>query len=74
MRCFGGYGDMKTSSQHILADPFTLLHHLVDLYLIYEKSIRKNQVQWTGFLVYLELDFYCLCSLQKSISKLIFAS
>ena len=25
------------------------------------------------FLVYLELNFYCLCSLQKSISKLIFA-
>ena len=24
-----------------------------------------------GFLVYLELEFYCLCSLQKSISKLI---
>ena len=47
--------------------------HPVDLYLISEKSIWKNQVQQTGFLVYFELDFYCLCSLQKSISKLIFA-
>ena len=45
----------------------------VDLYLISEKSIWKNQVRQTGFLVYFELDFYCLCSLQKSISKLIFA-
>ena len=46
----------------------------VDLYLISEKSIWKNQVRQTGFLVYFKLDFYCLCSLQKSISKLIFAS
>ena len=45
----------------------------VDLYLISEKSIWKNQVRQTGFLVYFKLDFYCLCSLQKSISKLIFA-
>ena len=45
----------------------------VDLYLISEKSIRKNPVRWTWFLVYFELAFYCLCSLQKSISKLIFA-
>ena len=44
----------------------------VDLYLISEKSIWKNQVRRTGFLVYFKLDFYCLCSLQKSISKLIF--
>ena len=43
------------------------------LYLIFEKSSLKNQVQRTGFLVYFVLDFYCLCSLQKSISKLIFA-
>ena len=35
----------------------------VDLYLISEKSIWKNQVWRTGFLVYFELDFYCLCSL-----------
>ena len=41
------------------------------LYLISEKSSWKDQVWWTGFLVYFELDFYCLCSLQKSISKLI---
>ena len=39
----------------------------VDLYLISEKSIWKNKVRRTGFLVYFELDFYCLCSLQKSI-------
>ena len=45
----------------------------VDLYLISEKSIWKNQVGRTGFLVYFKLNFYCLCSLQKSISKLIFA-
>ena len=45
----------------------------IHLHLIFEKSSWKNQVQQTGFLVYFELDFYCLCSLQKSISKLIFA-
>ena len=45
----------------------------VDLYLISEKSIWKNQVRRNGFLVDFELDFYCLCSLQKSILKLIFA-
>ena len=45
----------------------------VDLYLISQKSIWRNQVRQTGFLVYFKLDFYCLCSLQKSISKLIFA-
>ena len=45
----------------------------VDLYLIFEKSSWKNQVWRTGFLVYFELDFYCLCGLQKSISNLIFA-
>ena len=41
----------------------------VDLYLISEKSIWKNQIQHTGFLVYFELDFYCLLA-KKSISKL----
>ena len=41
----------------------------VDLYLIFEKSSLKNQVLQTGFLVYFELDFYCLCSLKKSSSK-----
>ena len=45
---------------------------LADMYLISEKPIWKNQVRRTGFLVYFELDFYCLCSLQKSISKLSF--
>ena len=50
-------------SQYIACPP-------VDLYLISEKSILKNQIQRTGFLVYFELDFYCLRSLQKSISKL----
>ena len=44
----------------------------VDLYLISEKTIWRSQVWQTGFLVYLDLDFYCLCSLQKSILKLIF--
>ena len=43
----------------------------VDLYLISEKSIWKNQLWPTGFLVYFKLDFYCLCNLQKSILKLI---
>ena len=37
----------------------------VDLYLISEKSIWENQVGRTGFLVYFELNFYCLCSLSS---------
>ena len=36
------------------------LYPPVDLYLISEKSIWKNLVQRTGFLVYFELDFYKL--------------
>ena len=41
----------------------------VDLYSISEKSIWKNQVRRTGFLVYFKLDFNCLCSLQTLILK-----
>ena len=37
----------------------------VDMYLISEKSIWKDQVRQTGFLVYFKLKSYCLCSLQK---------
>ena len=33
-------------------------------------SSLKNQVAQTWFLVYFYLDFYCICSLQKSNSKL----
>ena len=33
----------------------------------------KNQACQNRFSVYFELDFYCLCILQKSISKSIFA-
>ena len=44
----------------------------IHLYLIFEKSSSKNWFQWIGFSVYFEVDFYCLFSLQKSISKLIF--
>ena len=40
---------------------------------IFEKSslkpFFKNQVGQNWFLVYFELDFYCLCNLQKSSSK-----
>ena len=57
---------------------FHRIHHWqtippVDLYLISEKSIWKNQVWRTRFLICITLNFYCLCSLQKSILKLIFA-
>ena len=45
----------------------------VDLYLISDVTIWQNQVRPTGFLVYFEFGFYRLCSLQKSILKLIFA-
>ena len=41
----------------------------IDLHLIFEKSSFKNQFGQTWFFVYSVLDFYCLCSLQKSSSK-----
>ena len=34
----------------------------IDLHLIFEKLSLRNQVERTAFLVYFELDFYCLCS------------
>ena len=39
-----------------------------------KKSIWINQVRQTGFIVHFKLDFYNLCSMQESISKLIFSS
>ena len=53
--------NLKLALLYLLTPP-------VDLCLISKKSIWKNQVRRTGFLVYFELDFYSLCSLQKSIS------
>ena len=44
--------------------------HFSDLYpLSFCTWFLKNKVQRTGFLVYFELDFYCLGSLQKSSSS-----
>ena len=42
------------------------------LHLVSKKSIWKNRVWRTEFLVYFEVDFYCMCSLQKSITKIDF--
>ena len=36
------------------------------MHLIFENSSYKNQVGGIWFLVYFELDFYCLCSLKNS--------
>ena len=41
----------------------------VHLHSDFEMSSSKNLVGGPGFFVYFELDFYCLCSLQKSSSK-----
>ena len=41
----------------------------IHLHLIFEISSLKNQVGRTGFFVYFNLDFYSLCSLQKSSLK-----
>ena len=41
----------------------------IHLRLIFEISNLKNLVRQTRFFVYFQLDFYCLCSLQKSSSK-----
>ena len=48
----------------------------VDLYLISEKSIWKNQVRQTGFLAYFKLDFYCLdfCRLKSQFVELDFSN
>ena len=58
----------------LLQNLFTLiwpLHHwsVLDFW----KISWKNQVRRTRFLVYFELYFYCLYSLQKTIWKLIFS-
>ena len=37
-----------------------------------EPNFGKIKFDELGFLVQFKLDFYCLCSLQKSISNLIF--
>ena len=73
-----GISELETFLHEILLEDMICAYHLdflppVDLYLISEKSIWKNQARQTGFLVFFELDFYCLYSQQKSISKLIFA-
>ena len=39
------------------------------IHLILEISSLKNLVWQTGCFVYSQLDFYCLCSMQKSSSK-----
>ena len=41
----------------------------VHLHSDFEMSSSKSLVGGPGFFVYFELDFYCLCSLQKSSSK-----
>ena len=41
----------------------------IHLHLIFEISSLKNLVRWTGFFVYFKLNFYCMCSLQKSSLK-----
>ena len=41
----------------------------IHLYLLCEISSLKNPVRRTGVFVYFELDFYCLCSLQKSLQS-----
>ena len=41
----------------------------IHLHLIFEISNLKNLVRQTGIFVYFELDFYCLCSMQKSCLK-----
>ena len=68
---------MASYKIHLLAKlqsrKFQFNNSPVDLYLISEKSIWKNQVGQTGFLFYFELDFYCFCSLQNSILSLFFA-
>ena len=58
--------------QVLISEKYKFIYSELSPCLISEKSIWKNQVRQTGFLVYFKLDFYCLCSLQKSISKLIF--
>ena len=42
----------------------------IDLYLISEKSIWKNQNRRTGFLVYFELDFYARVACKSQFQNL----
>ena len=54
----------KRHSVYIRVVSFDHLFPLLILHLIFKKSSLKNPVWWIVFLVYFELDFYCLCSLQ----------
>ena len=58
----------------MLADPLFIstwfLKHGVSLDFFFQFQTRKKSIlKQTRFFVEFELDFYCLCSLQKSISK-----
>ena len=50
----------------ILFSLYCLITTPIDLRMIFEKLSLENRVWWTGFLVYFELEFYCLFNLQKS--------
>ena len=61
---------VKEMMPHLmLCGLFSAQAAILHLYFNFEKSSWKNEVWQTGFLVYFELDFFCMCSLQKIISK-----
>ena len=67
------YKERYTHMDCSIVDILWLSDGPIHLYLFFEKSSWKNQVRLSGFLTFFKMDFYCLCSLQKSISKSFFA-
>ena len=76
--CPSIYCDLR-HGHHEMLDLYLSWEHLLDctkicrkakrpiyLHLILEISSLKNLVLRTGFFVHFKVDFYCMCSLQKS--------
>ena len=53
----------------LLSQSLQVTQSPIGLHLIFEHLSLKNQVGRTWFFICFKLDFYCLCSLQKSSSK-----
>ena len=54
---------------NMYSSPHAPYPSVLDFWKIEFETFFKNQIGRSWFLVYFELDFYCLCSLQKSSSK-----
>ena len=59
----------RTERENVISHPLDISPKTYALPIctwFFFKSSWKNHVRWTGFLVYFELGFYCLCFVQKA--------